>query len=221
MALPEKREKAVQMRKQGLPYSTIREKLGVSKSTLSLWLRDMPLSHARINELRAESPKRIERFRQAMRIKKDARRTAVYHTVATDIGRFERRDIFVAGLFLYWGEGTKTANCTTSLTNTDPAILIFYIMWLESLGVKRGDLRVKLHLYADQNVKKMTKFWSETLGISDRSFTKPYIKESLLSDKTYKGMFSYGTCVVSYHDRDMYEYVMEGIAYLRNTHTKK
>ncbi len=219
MALPEKREKAIQLRRQGLPYSAIREKLGVSKSTISLWLRDMPLSRVEINQLRAHSPKRIERFRQAMRAKKDARRTIVFQKIARDVGKFSKRDTFIAGLFLYWGEGTKTAEYTTSLTNTDPSIVRFYIEWLESLGVERGVLKVKLHLYADQDVKKLTRFWSDTLKINSTNFNKPYIKESLLSGKTYKGMFSYGTCVVSYHNRDFYEYVMEGIKYLRGINT--
>lgn len=217
MALPKKREEAIQLRKQGLPYSVIRQKLGVSKSTLSLWLRDMPLSRVEINNLRAHSPQRIERYRQAMRAKKDARRAIVFHKVAEDIGKFSKRDTFIAGLFLYWGEGTKTAECNTSLTNTDPAIIRFYIKWLESMGVRRDSLRVKLHVYADQDVKKLIKFWSETLKISGNNFTKPYMKQSLLADKTYKGMFSYGTCVVSYHNRDLHEYVMEGIKFLRET----
>jgi hypothetical protein len=220
MALPEKHEEAIRLRKKGMPYSVIRAKLGVSKSTLSLWLRDMPLSQKEINDLRAFSPQRIERFRQAMRDKKNARRVQVFQKVSKEIGSFSKRDVFIAGLFLYWGEGTKTADCTTSLTNTDPSILRFYVAWLESLGIKRVDLRIKLHLYADQDVGELTKFWSDTLMISMDNFTKPYVKESRLTNKTYKGMFSYGTCVVSYHDRDLHEYVMEGITFLRDSNRK-
>ena len=38
------RETAVAMRREGRSYREIREVVGVSKSTLSLWLRDIPLT---------------------------------------------------------------------------------------------------------------------------------------------------------------------------------
>jgi hypothetical protein len=165
--------------------------------------------------MRALSPQRIERCRNTKLEKKNARRALVFTKVSSEIGRLTKRETILAGMFLYWGEGTKTADCTTSLTNTDPSIVRFYVEWLEAFGISRELLRVKLHLYADQNVKSVTKYWAEILQIPLSNFNKPYIKKSHLSGKTYKGMFSYGTCVVSFHDRDMYEYVMEGIRYLR------
>ncbi len=215
MSYASKREKAIQMRKQGISYNDIKKKIDVSKSTLSLWLRDMPLSRDQINQVRALSPKRIERCRNTKLQKKNARRALVFEKVSNEIGRFTKRDMLIAGMFLYWGEGTKTADCTTSLTNTDPSIIKFYVDWLESFGISRGLLRVKLHLYVDQDIKTLTRFWSNTTGIDISNFNKPYIKKSSLSDKTYKGMFPYGTCVISYHNRDMHEYVMEGIRYMR------
>lgn len=47
------KNKAIKMRESGMSYSQIKAELGVSKSTLSLWLRDLPLSDERIRELRA------------------------------------------------------------------------------------------------------------------------------------------------------------------------
>ena len=58
-------------------------------------------------------------------------------------------------------------------------------------------------------------FWQKVLEIPRRNFYKTYRKETRSDRKTYKGMFPYGTCVVSYHDRDTNEYVMAGIKYLR------
>ena len=57
------KQKAIAMRKKGMSYSQIKDKIKVSKSTLSGWLSDMPLSEKRIRELRADSPIRIERYR--------------------------------------------------------------------------------------------------------------------------------------------------------------
>ena len=58
MALKEKRAEALILRKQELSYSEIKKRLNVSKSTLSLWLRNYPLSKEKINELRGNNEKK-------------------------------------------------------------------------------------------------------------------------------------------------------------------
>lgn len=208
------KQKAVQLRQKGYSYSQIKEKLGISKSTLSGWLCDMPLSEERIKELRDFSPQRIERYRNTMKGKKDLRLKEVYEKVSRDIGKFSKREIFLLGLFLYWGEGTKAANSSTQLTNTNPAMLKFFIKWLELLGVDRKDLRIKLHLYSDMNIKDGIAFWSKELKIPINQFKKPYIKETKLKSITYKNGFGKGTCCVIFENRDLWEYTMMGLKYI-------
>ncbi len=130
MARYNDRVKAVSMRKRGMSYSAIKSKLHVSKSTLSYWLKDMPLSKERINELRAFSPIRIEKYRNTMRAKRELRLGCVFERAAHDLQGLTKREILVAGLFLYWGEGGKTSPYTISLTNTDPGMIRFYLKWL-------------------------------------------------------------------------------------------
>ena len=78
MARKEDKQKALIMRKGGMSYSQIKEKLGVNKSTLSGWLQNLPLSKKRIRELRDNNPVRIERYRNTMRAKKEDRLKEVY-----------------------------------------------------------------------------------------------------------------------------------------------
>src|SRR3989338_4021404 len=129
--------KALAMRKKGMSYSAIKEKLGISKSTLSYWLSDMPLSREQINVLRAHSPQRIERYRNTMREKREVRMKDMYAVVSKEIGKFTTRELFIAGFFLYWAEGGKTKRCNITLSNTDPSMLRFYIIWVCSLGIPR------------------------------------------------------------------------------------
>ncbi len=42
MARYEDKKKAISLRKKGYSYNKIKEELGVSKSTLSSWLKDYP-----------------------------------------------------------------------------------------------------------------------------------------------------------------------------------
>jgi len=206
------------MRKAGHSYSQIKSTLNVSKGSLSLWLKDMPLSDERIRELRDNSQIRIEKTRETKRRKKEQRRTEVYKKVASDIEK-SKNSFFVSGFYLYWGEGTKTAEYSVSFTNTDSTMVRCFIQWLSLLGVPTNRLKVKLHVYSDQNEKRLKEYWSNQTGVPLENFNKTYIKTSELGRKTYKGMYGHGTCVIFYHNRDMYEYVLAGVKYLRDKHS--
>lgn len=192
-------------------YSELKEKFGVSKSTLNYWLRDYPLSKERIMELGPNSQKRIERYRNTMAKKQKIKSDIAYKKVSKDIKKLNKREMLLCGLFLYWAEGGKTRNAATVLTNTNPIMLKFYIEWLDLFGVKTTDLKVNLHLYSDMNINSEIDFWSKELGIQKSQFRKPYIKKSLLTNITYKNGFGHGTCCVVFEDRAMSDYVLMGI----------
>ncbi len=105
------------------------------------------------------------------------------------------------------------------MTNTDPAMLLFFITWLRSMGVQKSRIRGYLHLYEDMDIEKETKYWARTLAIKEENFRKPYMKSSDQSKrKNYKGRFGHGTCNLYVHDIGLYEEVMSGIEYIRTTY---
>lgn len=219
MANHELHNRALEMRLLGMSYSQIKEELGVSKSTLSVWLREYPLSRDRINELRGRSEKRIERYRETWSRKREERMRNAYDMSAKEVGELSDRELSIAGLMLYWAEGTKAARGVICMTNTDPAMLIFFIRWIQKQGVEHSRLKAKLHLYEDMDIEAQTAFWSSTLGISSEAFRKPYIKASSFEKRrNYKGRFGHGTCNVFVNDIALYEKVMSGIDYIRNTY---
>jgi hypothetical protein len=211
----QEKEKVLRLRKKGYSYSKIQSLVKVSKSTLSLWLRTMPLSHEQIQLLRGKNPKRIERYRETMRLKKEARADQALKKVTEHFGTFSKREIELAGLFLYWGEGTKAAESTVAITNTDPDVLRFFLKWLNGFGIKNTEVKVVLHLYKDMDVEKATKFWVSYLKIPRKCFRKPYIKDSKLSDLSYKSGFGHGTCSVQYYSQELYLYIMSGLRMIR------
>lgn len=216
MALYQKRQRAISLRKQGASYSQIKEEVKVSKSTLSLWLRDMPLSEKRLRALRDFSAVRIEKYRETRRKTREIRWASVRKNAEKEISVLSKRELFLAGLFLYWGEGTKTAPGLVSVSNTDPVMLKFFISWMELLGVPRSKLRVKIHFYRDMNIHKESLFWSRTLGIPLANFRKPYIKDSTQSGLSYPQRFTHGTANVMYGNRDISERVLLGLEHVRS-----
>ncbi len=214
--LDEKKQQAISLRLKGMSYSQIKEKVGVSKSTLSLWLEKYPLSPERIRELQSPSPQRIERCRNTKLRKKQEKLDFVYKQAKADLSRLSKREMYLAGLFLYWGEGTKTARASLALTNTDPSMMRFFVSWMELLGVPRTELKVRLHLYIDMDAAKQIRFWSDVLKIPPENFMKPYIKDSKFSSLTYKNSFGQGTCSVTYGNARLHDKVMMSLKYLRD-----
>lgn len=202
---------ALSLRKRGMSYSQIKKQIKVSKSSLSLWLRDYPLPLERIRELRDFNEKRIESYRNTMKMKREKRWRAVYRKEERWLMPLSEKELYLCGLFLYWGEGGKTAPAQLSLSNTDPEMLKFYLLWLDKvLGIHKDRVSVKLHLYKDMSEMEEIKYWSDCLGLSTIQFTKPYVKKTTLRGLTYKGL-GHGTCNLIVYGRDYYEKVMLGV----------
>lgn len=158
------REQAVKLRiEEELSYSAIRERLNVSKSTLSYWLREMPLSEEKILELRRNGWQKgeasRERFRGTMREKRAQKDRAVYDKQRKKLLNLPNEAFFVAGLMLYLGEGDKKNTARIAPANTDPRIITFFIKWMtEFLDVARENIRAELHLYENMDIEEEKKF---------------------------------------------------------------
>ena len=186
--------KVLILRKQGKSYSQINRELGIPKSTLSDWLCKLPLSKSQIRLLRDFNQQRIEKCRNTKRKKLERRLLEKYKIQKKKIGVLSKRELFIAGLFLYWGEGGKSSRNVLSLCNTDPSVIKFTLFWINKcLHVSKKKIHINLHLYSDMDVTKETNYWSRVLRIGKDQFTKPYIKKSKKTDLDQKS-FGHGTC---------------------------
>jgi len=210
-------DKAIKLRKQGMSYSQIKQKLGVSKGTLSYWLRDYPLPEKRIRELRDWNERRIENYRETRRRKREEILRDVYEKTEEDLLPFTKRDLMIAGWFLYWGEGTKSQISEVSISNTNPAAIIAFMSWLvECFGVDKSKLRVRLQLYSDMDIEKESGWWSKMLDLPFTQFRKPYIKKSSLVAVKYHNSYSHGTCNVIFGSAKLGKIVHMGLKVLEN-----
>ncbi len=202
MAKFKEREKAIALRKEKqMSYSQIKKILKISKSTLSLWLRNYPLPEEKIKELQKKGWKKseaaIERYRNTMRQKRKKRIEKIYKIQKKSILPLSKRMLFIAGLFLYWGEGTKSKMDGLCIVNSDPSVIKFFVYWLNrSLSVPKKKLKVRLQLYNDMNVEAEMNYWSKALKIPLFQFIRPYIKKSSSKRINHKGGFGHGTCDV-------------------------
>mgnify|MGYP001564907805 CR=1 FL=1 len=211
MARTKERQEALKLRKRGYSYSQIKRELGISKSTLSEWLRGYPLSKERITELRDQNEVRIEKFRQTMKRKRDIRLLVYYEEERAKILPLSNQELLLAGLFLYWGEGNKSSRHIVGVYNTDPSIIKFALHWFTTaLDVPRNKIHFRLHLYSDMNVEREVTYWSKVLGLPRSQFNRVYIKKSKRADIDRKG-FGHGTAGLMVYNVPMKERISMAI----------
>jgi len=216
MARSQDRQRAIDLRKRGKTYSEIRKELKIAKSTLSDWLSKYPLTEFQLSLLMKNKKNKryvaIEKNRITKQKKREARLEWVFLEQKEKWKSLTQREIELAGLFLYWGEGAKRMNGPISLNNTDPQVLKFTLYWLTyGLKIPKEKIKVFMHLYSDMNIQKSIEFWSKELKMPKTQFAKPYIKPSKRSNLTHKG-FGHGTCGLLVSSIRLKEQIMMGIS---------
>ncbi len=193
------KEKAVELRGKGFSYSYIATHVPVSKSTLHEWLANIPYTpnahtirtigtaHARSGEAKSK----IKRQSIA-----DAHRLA-----KTNIGNITERDIFMLGIGLYIGEGSKT-NSIVRIVNSDPAIIRFAILWLtRKCGVSNSNLVARIHLYPDIDIAHARRYWSQETGLQVSQFQKESVDRRTNKQTRREGVCPFGTMHLSVRAR--------------------
>ena len=202
------RREAIKLRKQGKSYGEILREMKVSKSSLSLWLKNVPLSTEQINRIKNIHLQAVEKYRQTMKLKRKNRYKSYYDEQRKNLLPFSEKELLIAGLLLYWGEGNKASTNSISINNTNPKVVKFALYWMIiALGIPKNKIKVQVHLYKDMDIKKEVGFWSRELNIPIEQFNKPYIKDSNRSDLDQKG-FGHGTCGLSRSDTIIKEKIL-------------
>ena len=184
-------------------YNAIRQKLGVSKSTLHQWLKHFPLSRERIYELRranwTKNQAKIELRLITMAEKKEQKKKLAYEKYTLRFASLSHESLFAAGLMLYLAEGAKTDDYSISIANTNPRVIQFFIRWLGIFfDVPKEKFRAELHLYPTMDIPKEVLFWKTELGFEDYQFYKTQVRKLQKSSFSYRESFRHGTCGLSF-----------------------
>lgn len=212
MARFEDRRRAIELRLTGQTYSSIRTALNVNKSTLSDWLKNIPLTKEQIEKISRDTvAHRVETYIKNTRI----RRERIFGNYCSDQKKkllpLSKQELLIAGLFLYLGEGSKSRRSLIQITNSDPSIIKFSIHWVvNALGIDKDKLKVQLHLYKDMDIGDEVSFWLQATGLKREQIIKPYIKKTT-SLKINHPSFGHGTCSLYTCNAVIKDEIMAGI----------
>jgi transcriptional regulator with XRE-family HTH domain len=185
-------------REEGAAVGEIAQRLGVSKSSVSLWVRDIELSEAQRQALLQRNP---AYNRQLSGWTKMAARRRVERRAFQDDGRSRAREgdpMFIAGCMLYWAEGAKSRN-QLQFANADPEMARFFVDFLRRYFGLSDEIRITCRLYADHlaRQKEVEDFWLETLALPRTALRKSVVNVySKYSKRRRVGNLPYGTCHV-------------------------
>jgi len=184
MAKSKEKIKARKLRKKGESIKKIANLLHVSVSTASLWCRDVELTDKQIENLRRRQtdPFYGKRLDYYLKKKKEfsSKLLNLKNEGIESIGSLSKREIFLIGVALYWGEGFKK-DSLAGLATLDINIAKFFIFWLnKSFGITSKDLilRITANISYKNKINELSKYWSRELKIQENQFSKPFFQNT-------------------------------------------
>lgn len=192
-------ERARAMRADGMVLADIAAELGVARSSVSRWVREVPF---------VPSPRRTGPQRRPNRLR-DRRLAEIAEMDAAGVERIGvlSDDAFLAaGVALYAGEGSKRDG-VVEFTNSDPAIVRFFCAWLRrQFEVEESRLRVSLYLHQGLDLAAASAFWARATGVPIAQFSKPYRAVPDTGIRTAKHV--HGCASVRYHSARTHRQIM-------------
>ena len=175
--------------------------VGVSVSSVSYWVRDVPLTveqHAALLR-RMSANGRAAAAAGRSKAAREVRRSYQEH------GRRQARrrvPLHVAGCMLYWAEGSKMRN-SVQFVNSDPAMARFFVRFMRThFAVPNDGFRLDCNLFADhiERQQDIEQFWLDTLGLPTSCLRKSTVNVySKYSQKKRQNRLPYGTVRLCVH----------------------
>lgn len=181
---------AQELRHRGWSIAEIAKELNMHKSgSISKWCRDIVLTPEQIERLteRQESGSYKGRVIATEKLRKDRLEEVelMRQEGLKEIGAMDERDLFIAGLGMYWSEGeTYPGGDRLSFINSDPKMILFMLKWFRDICEVLDDrfsLQVKINEIHQNRTKEIENYWSDLTGIPLAQFTKTILIKAKLN----------------------------------------
>ena len=180
------------LRRIGLSYGEIARIVPLSKSTLSIWCREVSLTPAQIAAITRRTASRVGVPRDTQR-KRRGEVQALMGSARSKARTLLADPTFVAGVVMYWAEGAKTYR-RLCMSHSEPAALRLFISWVNTYLIPNPTGAFKVFLHAGNDVEAAEEWWRVELGWPAARLNKPYIKPDGTGHR--KNHLAYGVCAV-------------------------
>ena len=186
----QEKQKAIELRKAGKSIGVIAKEVGVAKSSVSYWVRDIPLTEEQISELaghrswiQGSSANKAKSLERRLGYQQQGREMAAK-------GDME----YAMGCMLFWAEGSKRKN-DVRFTNMDADMLAFFTRFLKRyFGCGAEDFTIHVNAYLDNgfSAQEIERFWVNKLELKAGCVRKSVFKRG----DGCGGKYPYGVCTL-------------------------
>ena len=184
----------------GLAITEIAQRLGVAKSSVSTWVRDIVLTPDQHEVLRGRNALQYRQALSAVVRSAKARQRRIGWQVEGRLAAVRGDPSHAAGCMLFWAEGSKSRN-SVQLTNSDPELIRAFAFFLRHhFDVPTEKFRVACNLFVDhvERQREIEDFWLAVVGVPRTCLTKTMVNRySPYSKKKRRNKLPYGTCRVT------------------------
>ena len=163
----EEQARARELRAEAWTLADIAAELGVSKSSVSLWVREVEFEPQPRRTARRRGPNKLQR-RKAAQIEQ------LRLEGLNRLSDLNEQAFLAAGAALYAGEGSKTDGDVV-FANSDPRMVLFFCAWLRRFfTIDESRLRARVYLHEGLDLSEAIEFWSAITQIPTSQFGKAY-----------------------------------------------
>ena len=202
---------AIKLRKTGKSYNQIKEILGVPKSTLSYWLKDIKLDKKAQDKIfkrkyQKSTLKLIERNKKQTVVAKE-KADRIVLLGKNEFKKYSKESLFTTGVSLYWAEGYKKGAYgskwkVVDFTNSDEYMIILMMKFFRKY-FKINNEKIKIQIIAHPNIdiNKAVNKWSVITKIPKKQFIKTFSKPNISSKGVRnKKSLPFGTAHIRIYD---------------------
>lgn len=181
----ELKKEAIRLRKMGLSYFEINNRLSVPKSTLSGWVKGIKLSNSQKQRLFLKGVEARKKGSAALMKSRVTRTAEIIKRASEEIGPLNDKSLMLIGITLYWAEGSKQWKGNISkgvvFNNSDPKMVQVFLKWLkECLNISddRIVFEIYIHKSHKKTIKELVSYWSRVTKFPEINFKKIYFKKN-------------------------------------------
>jgi len=206
----EEKKLAINLRRQGWSMNEIKDKVRVSKSSISLWVRNIELTDDQRKGLSQKglTKESIEKRRATRLGRENARRQLISDAAEKEIDTLSEKELKLIGTALYWAEGGKANRGSAQLSNGDPRIIRLMMKFFKEIcKIPDEKFRGHIHIHPHLNVKRAEEYWSSISKIPISQFYKTYSKPNKASQNK-KDSLPFGTFDIYVHSTELFLKIM-------------
>lgn len=204
------REEARRLRHEGMSVRDIALTLKVSRSSVSLWVRDIELTEAQKEALKARQSRWAAQNTGAQKNRKQGLERRRAFQEAGRVKAREMRPLHLAGCMLYWAEGGKIRN-RLYFANSDPNMHLLFIRFLrEEMGIEDSDITINIHCHTSDTeaIRQLEDYWVNLLGLSRSNLRKTYTKKG---SEIKRSILEHGVCGVGVSSTEIIQHIYGAI----------